>query len=179
MQKIPSLAPYRQRFEELENILGSSDVYSDPKKAAEYSREHQKIKEALDLEDRLKEIEQQISDNSEMLAEGELDEEMIQLAKEEIESLEQEKDEKEKKLLVAMVPPDPSDDRNTVMEIRGGAGGDEASIFAGDLYRMYCRYAEKHGWQIENLGSSPSESGGLKEISFLIKGDQVFKRFEI
>lgn len=178
MQKIPSLAPYRQRYEELEKMLGSSDVYSDPKKAAEYSREHQKIKEALDLESRLREIERQILENKEMLEDGDLDEEMQSLAKEELESLETEQEEKEKKLLVAMVPPDPSDDRNTVMEIRGGAGGDEASIFAADLYRMYCRFSEKKGWQIENLSSSTSESGGLKEISFLIKGDQVFKRLK-
>ena len=136
-KNLPSLAPYRRRFEELEQILGSSGIYSDPRKAAELSREHLKIKEALALSDRLEAIEKQIADNRELLADSDLDQEMRELAKEELSGLEEEKLEKHFELLVAMVPPDPSDNRNTVMEIRGGAGGDEASIFASDLYRMY------------------------------------------
>ncbi len=178
MQKIPSLEPYRNRFAELEQLLGSSEIYSDSRKAAEISREHLKIKEALELGDRLETIENEIRENKELLLDSDLDEEMLELAKEEIASLDEERLIKHKALLIAMVPPDPSDDRNTVMEIRGGAGGDEASLFAGDLFRMYCRYAEKQGWQIENLGSNASESGGLKEISFLVKGEQVYKRLK-
>jgi len=178
MQKLPSLEPYRRRLDELEQILGFSDVYSDPKRAAALSREHIKTKEVIALADRLDAIKREISDNRMMLADSGLDEEMKSLAKEEISQLELELEDKHLKLLIAMVPPDPSDDRNTVMEIRGGAGGDEASIFASDLFRMYCRYAEKQGWQVETLGSNPSESGGYKEVSFLIKGEQVFKRLK-
>lgn len=178
MQIIPSLDPFRRRYAELEQLLGSSEVYQDPRKAAECSREHLKIKSILELEDRLNAISEEIRGSRELLDEGDLDDEMRELALEELAQLEREQESKEKALLLAMVPPDPSDDRNTVMEIRGGAGGDEASIFAADLYRMYCRYAESKGWQIENLGSNPSESGGFREVSFLVKGEQVFKRMK-
>lgn len=175
MHKIPSLDPYRNRSAELEEILGNSEVYSDPRNAANLSREHTKIKEALALYDRLMEIETQIADNEEMLSDDSLDDEFRELAKEELEGLIAEDEIKRKALLMAMVPPDPSDDRNTVVEIRGGAGGDEAAIFAADLYRMYCRYADRQGWSIENLSSNVSESGGMKEVSFLLKGEQAFK----
>jgi peptide chain release factor 1 len=178
MQKLPSIEPYRRRIEELEGIFGLGEVYQDPRKAADLSREHLKVKTIVGLSDRLQEIEKELVENRQMLAAGELDAEMRDLVRVEIESLENERLEKHRQLLVEMVPPDPSDDRNTVMEIRGGAGGDEASIFAADLYRMYCRYAESQGWQVENLGSNPSESGGYREVSFLIKGDQVYKRLK-
>ncbi len=175
MLKIPSLEPYRKRNTELEELLGSSEVYSDPRKAAELSREHNQIKEALELNERLEQIKTELTDNREMLQDAELDEELKQMAEEEIDGLETEEVDKTKRLLMLMVPPDPSDDRNTVVEIRGGAGGDEASLFAADLYRMYCRYAEGRGWSVEDLSSSVSESGGFKEISFLLKGEQAFK----
>ena len=175
MQKIPSLDPYRKRLEELEQLLGSSDVYSDPRNAAKLSREHTKIKETLALYDRLQEIEKELAENEEMLADDTLDEALRELATEELQGLREEQEAKHRDLLLAMVPPDPSDDRNTVIEIRGGAGGDEASIFAADLYRMYCRFAESKGWTVENLGSNPSESGGFREISFMLKGDQTFR----
>lgn len=179
MQKIPSLDPYRKRYAELEQLLGSSDIYKDPRKAAEVSREHIKIKDALELSNRLEQIGKELKENEEMLADSSLDEEFAELAKEEIKGLSEEQEVKHKSLLTAMVPPDPSDDRNTVMEIRGGAGGDEAAIFAADLYRMYCRYAESMNWSIENLSSSPSESGGMKEVSFLLKGEQAFKLLKL
>jgi peptide chain release factor 1 len=175
MQKLPSLEPYRKRSAELEELLGSSDVYNDPRKAADLSREHQKIKEALELSDRIETIKSELADNEAIVADSSTDEELREMAQEEISMLNEELEIKTKALLVAMVPPDPSDDRNTVVEIRGGAGGDEASIFASDLYRMYCRYAESRGWSVENLGSNPSESGGFKEVSFLLKGELAFK----
>jgi len=175
MLKIPSLEPYRKRSAELEELLGSSEVYNDPRKAAEISREHNRVKETLELHDRLETIEKELAENEEMLADDSMDEEMRSLAEEERVGLEAEKEEKTKQLLVLMVPPDPSDDRNTVVEIRGGAGGDEASLFAADLYRMYCRYAESKGWTVEDLSSSVSESGGFKEVSFLLKGEQAYR----
>jgi peptide chain release factor 1 len=178
MHKIPSLDPYRKRLAELEQLLGSSDIYSDSRKAAGLSREHTKLKDALALYDRLQEIEKELKENEEMLTDDTLDEAFREMANEEISKLRDEEMLKKSALFRAMVPPDPSDDRNTVMEIRGGAGGDEASIFAADLFRMYCRYAESKGWTVENLGSNTSESGGFREISFLLKGDQTYKRLK-
>ncbi|MEM9227628.1 MAG: peptide chain release factor 1, partial [Verrucomicrobiota bacterium] len=91
------------------------------------------------------------------------------------EGLEAEHTQKREELLLLMLPPDPSDSRNTIVEIRAGAGGDEASLFAGDLYRMYQRFAENRGWKIEPMGASESDAGGFKEVSFLITGEDVFK----
>ncbi len=175
MLRIPSIEPYRQRNTELEELLGSSDIYNDPRKAAELSKEHQKIKEAIALYDRLQKIDQDLVGNAEMLKDDSLEEEMRELILVENEELEAEKVNVNKELLIAMVPPDPTDDRNTVVEIRAGAGGDEASLFSNDLFRMYSRFAEKRGWTIETMNTSPSESGGVKEVSFLMKGEGAFK----
>jgi peptide chain release factor 1 len=173
--KIPSLAPHRSRLEELEELLASGEIYSNPRKASDLTREHGKLKEALALFDRLQSVNQQKTENAALAADTSVDEELRTLARDELTALDQESATLEKTLLFALVPPDPGDDRNTVVEIRAGTGGDEASIFAADLYRMYCRYAETQGWSIEDLSSSPSESGGYREVSFLLKGDQAFK----
>jgi peptide chain release factor 1 len=100
------------------------------------------------------------------------------MAREELPELETQQEAIYQKILEEMIPPDPSDSRNTIMEIRAGTGGDEASLFAGDLYRMYSRYAEQMGWKIEAMGSSDSEVGGFKEITFLITGDSVYRHLK-
>lgn len=175
MLQIPPLDALRKRSEELEQILGKSDVYSDARRAATLSRELQKARETLRLADELDRVDRELAGNAGIANDSGQDAELRELARMEIATLEERKDEIQRSLLEAMIPPEPGDDRNTVMEIRAGAGGDEASLFAADLYRMYCRYAENRGWSVENLGASLSESGGFKEVSFLVKGDQVFR----
>jgi peptide chain release factor 1 len=176
--RIPSLEPYRRRHDELEQLLGSSEVYQNPAKAVVLSREHLKLREALELDARLSKLERELLENSGMASDSSLDSEMRELAKEECQRLEQERERLRMELLLSLVPPDPGDDRNTVVEVRAGTGGDEASLFAANLYRMYCRYAENRGWQVEHLGSSLSESGGYREISFLLKGEQAFRQLK-
>jgi len=175
MLQIPPLDALRKRTEELEQILGTSDVYSDARRAASLSRELQKARETLRLADALDRVDREIIENTGISSDSTQDVELRELARMEIATLAEQKESIQRELLEAMIPPEPGDDRNTVMEIRAGAGGDEASLFAADLYRMYCRYAETRGWSVENLGASPSESGGFKEVSFLVKGDQVFR----
>ena len=120
-------------------------------------------------------MEQQLLDNEELLKDTSTDKELLPLIEEEQQSLKEEKESLVHLVLKAMVPPDPSDSRNSVMEIRGGAGGDEANIFAGDLFRMYSRYAEKMNWRVELMSSSAAETGGFREIIFNITGENVYK----
>ena len=106
------------------------------------------------------------------------DSEMAQMAREEIARLEAEEKKLAQQIQFGVVPPNPTDSRNTIIEIRAGAGGSESALFAADLYRMYCRYAEARGWKIETMDSSPSDLGGFKEIIFSVTGTDVFKRFK-
>jgi peptide chain release factor 1 len=106
------------------------------------------------------------------------DPEMGEEAKIELESLNKQKSENKEKLLIAMLPPDPEVGKNTIVEIRAGAGGDEASIFAGDLFRMYTRYAEKQGWSVECLSQSNSDTGGFKEVIFILKGEDAWTKMK-
>ncbi|MBT6959434.1 MAG: peptide chain release factor 1, partial [Opitutae bacterium] len=118
---------------------------------------------------------QDLVDNQDLIDDSDTDEELKEMAQEEIAALEPQLVELKDKILVAMLPQDESDHRNIIMEIRAGAGGDEASLFAGVLFRMYSRFAEQRGWRLEQMGSNLSEAGGYKEISFMISGDEVYK----
>lgn len=174
IEGLPTIESFRKRYEEIDALMNASDFYSDQRRAAALAREHQKLGELIQMYTRCEKTVSEQQENKAML-EGESDAEMRELAQEEITSLEAEEKELREKILVAMLPPDPSDSRNTVVEIRAGAGGDEASLFAGDLFRMYSRFAEERGWGVELLGASESECGGFKEVSCLIKGDDVYK----
>ena len=113
----------------------------------------------------------------ELLAAGD-DEELVEMAKEELKELKPQIEEYEEKLTILLLPSDPNDDKNVIVEIRGGAGGDEAALFAGVLFRMYLRYAETRGWRVEVMDSSPTELGGFKEVVFQISGDSVYSRMK-
>jgi peptide chain release factor 1 len=175
MEKLPDIAPFRHRYQEIDARMSAPDFYQDARKAAELSREHQKLRRLLNLYEELVQKRRQLEENREMLADSGTDEELLQIAREEIPELEQRMEVLENEILQAMIPPDESDSRNTVVEIRAGAGGDEASLFAADLYRMYLRYAESVGWKVEIMSSHPSECGGMKEIIFLVSGEEVYK----
>lgn len=175
MHKIPDIAPFRSKLEALDAQMAAPDFFSDARKATEVSREHQRLSTLIEHFERYHGVEQQLSENEELLAESETDTDLIPMIEEEQISLKAEKEDLVHAVLKAMVPPDPSDSRNSVMEIRGGAGGDEANIFAGDLFRMYSRYAERMAWRVEVISSSPAETGGFREIIFNISGENAYK----
>ena len=178
MPTLPDLAPFSTRLKELDAQMAEPDFFSDARRAASVSREHQKLTHLLDLGQQFRAAESALAENREMAADTSTEAELREMAEDEIPGLETRLEDLYNEILTAMIPPDPSDSRNTIMEIRAGTGGDEASLFAGDLYRMYSRYAERVGWRIEVLGSSGSEAGGFKEVSFLISGDEVYRNLK-
>lgn len=178
MQGIPNIEPFRKRAEEIDALMARSDFFQDQRKAATLSREHQKLCHLLELHERLERAERDLKENAALLKDPAADQDLVMLAAEETEDLKKLRESLYQEVLLAMIPPDPSDSRNTVVEIRAGTGGDEASLFAAELYRMYMRFAEKNGWRIEPMGMSESECGGLKEIAFLITGEEVYKQMK-
>lgn len=167
------IAKRRQRFEEVDDAIADPDLFSNPKRATELLREHRRLKQTLELWERNEAIARQLADN-EALAKSD-DPEFAAMAAEEIPLLQQEAVQVADDLQYALLPADPNEDRDALLEIRAGAGGDEASLFAAELLRMYQRYAEKRGWKSEHLESSPSEVGGFKEVILKITGEEVFR----
>ena len=153
--------------------MARDDFYNDNRKAGELLREHRQLNTLTKSWDDYCRVGQQIADNTELAKSG--DEELAALAEEELPVLRKRLAELESAVQVAILPPDPLEGRDVIMEIRAGTGGDEAALFAGDLFRMYCRYAEERGWKTEPLESSSSEAGGFKEIVFKVSGQDVFR----
>jgi peptide chain release factor 1 len=168
------LNPFINRYNELGNLLSSHDITSDIKRMTDLSKEQSSLSKIVDKANEYKAVLAQIADAKSMLG----DSEMSDMAKEELKELEPQVDEIEEAIKLLLLPKDPNDDRNTIIELRAGAGGDEAAIFVGDLFDAYLRYAENRGWKIELLSTSPSESGGYKEVIALIKGEQVYSRLK-
>lgn len=171
------LQAVEDRYERLNELLSDPDVVSDNKKLREYSKEQSDIQETVDAYREYKKVKAEFEDAKEMLDEK-LDPEMHEMVKEEYNKLKHRIEELEGRLKILLIPKDPNDDKNVIMEIRGAAGGDEGNIFAGDLFRMYSRYAESKGWKIEIMEASPSANGGYKEIIFMINGDGAYSRFK-
>ena len=165
------------RYEQLNELLSDPDVTSNPDKLREYSKEQSDLSEKVEVYREYKSHRDTISESKEMLEESD-DPEMNELLKEEIKESESILPELEEKLKFLLIPKDPNDDKNVVMEIRGAAGGDEAQIFAGDLFRMYSRYAEDQGWKIDVVDRSTSDQGGFKEVSFVINGDGAYSKLK-
>ncbi|MEA3373111.1 MAG: peptide chain release factor 1 [Campylobacterota bacterium] len=168
------LTPFIARYNELSEMLSSPEIVSDIAKMTELSKEQSSILTIVEKANEYKTLLADIEDNKAMLSDPELGE----LAKEELKELEPQVVPLEDEIKILMVPKDPNDDRNTIIELRAGAGGDEAAIFVGDLFGAYTRYAEVRGWKIELMSTSPSESGGYKEVIALIKGDHVYSRMK-
>lgn len=175
MHIIPDIAPFREKLSELDEQMAEPNFYSDQRRAAEVSREHQRLSTLIEKFEAYHSAVQQIEENEAMAADDSVEEELREMAAEELESLTEERDRLVNEVLRFMIPPDSTDSRNSVMEIRGGAGGDEANIFAGDLFRMYSRYAETRGWRVEVMSSSPADVGGFKEIIFNMTGEDAYK----
>ena len=175
MESIPDITPFKRRFAEIDALMAEPDFFQDARRAAQHAREHQHLSRILALHERFGVLVKHFSETETLANDPQTEPELRQLAQEELPTASEELEARRRELLVAMIPPEEADSRNTVVEIRAGAGGDEASLFAADLYRMYCRYAERRGWRIEALGSSLSERSGFKLIAFLIKGEDVYK----
>ncbi|MEA3499259.1 MAG: peptide chain release factor 1 [Campylobacterota bacterium] len=162
------------RFEEINTLLVSQEILSDIKRMTELSKEQSSIKKIVDAAHEYNEIIESIEDNKELLG----DEELADLAKEELKELEKRKPELEEEIKILLLPTDPNDDKNIYVELRAGAGGDEAGLFVADLFRTYMKYAENQGWKTEIMNSSESEAGGYKEMVVLIKGESVYSKLK-
>jgi len=160
------------RLAELESLMAQPNFYDDNRKAGELLREHRQLETLTKSWDEYERTRQQIADNQELAKSG--DAELAALAQEELPALQKRLSDLESSVQLAILPPDPLEGRDVIMEIRAGTGGDEAALFAGDLFRMYSRYADARGWKTEMLESSPSDAGGFKEIVFKVSGDDVF-----
>ncbi len=164
-----------KRFHEVEHQLQNPGL--SPDDLRKLSKEHADLHEVVGIYAIFKKSSQDLKDAKELLSE-ESDEEIREIAKEEISSLEPEIERLEKVLNILLLPKDPNDARNVILEIRGGAGGDEAALFAGDLFRMYQKYADKRGWKVDVLSISGIGIGGVKEISAMITGGRVYSRLK-
>jgi len=164
------LQPFFDRYDELTELLSAPDITSDIKKMTELSKEQSSLLPIVEKAKEYIDIIQEIADNKEMLS----DSEMSEMAKEELKELEPQIPIIEDALKGLLVPQDPNDDRNIFLEIRAGAGGDEAAIFVGNLFTAYTRYAELKGWNIEIMSTSDGDAGGFKEVIALIKGEKVY-----
>jgi peptide chain release factor 1 len=164
----------RERFEQLEGEIADPRLFDNRKRAGELMREHSSIKQMLERWNQLEAARKQLDDNRELATSRDVA--MAALADDEIPDLEKRVVDLERELQIALLPPDENEDRDAIVEIRAGTGGSEAAIFAADLYRMYTRYAEAAGLKMEDLESSPSELGGLKEVIFKVSGESVFRK---
>lgn len=166
------------RYNQLNELLSDPEVVSDIDKLREYSKEQSDLEEVVLVYRKYKAAVEELEDAKVMLREEDLDEEMTEMVKMEIAELTETTEELEEQLKILLLPKDPNDDKNVIVEIRAAAGGDEAALFAGDLYRMYTRFAEENGWKTEVLDAHTTGVGGYKEIIFMIKGKGAYSKLK-
>ena len=171
---IERLQTIEKKYHELESELMKPEVISDIKKTLSLSKEQASLRDGYEIYQNYKKLNNDIEAANEMAK----DPEMTEFAKEELNTLEQQKIEMEKQIEILLLPKDPNDGKNVIVEIRGAAGGDEGNIFAGDLYEMYKKLAEKEGWKIELIDEERSEAGGYSLISFMVKGENVYSKLK-
>jgi len=165
-----------KRYEELERLMSDPQLVGQQKEYSKLAKERAELEEIVSCFRELKKVEQEIQENRQLLEEN--DEAIRELAKEEVGVLRQRKEDLETRLRILILPKDPNDNKNVILEIRAGTGGEEAALFAGELYRMYTRYAEAQGWRVEVLSSNPTGLGGFKEIIIMIEGRGVYSRLK-
>lgn len=172
------LQAVEDRYEELGELLSDPDVVSDTKRFMELSREEANSRETVAVYREYKQVVQNIADAQEMIKDASGDPELEEMAKEELKNSKVAKEEYEEKLRFLLLPKDPNDDKNIILEIRGAAGGDEAALFAGDLLNMYQKYAENQGWKFEVMEASANGVGGLKEVVAMVSGQSVYSKLK-
>ncbi|MGB2625261.1 MAG: peptide chain release factor 1 [Candidatus Acidiferrum sp.] len=165
------------RYQEMTQQLSTPEIVTDSAKFQKLAKQHSDLQQIVEKHREFKQIEKDLAGTHEMVLEAE-DAEMKHMAQEEEKQLQIRKEQVERELKLLLLPKDPNDDKNIILEIRGGTGGDEAALFAGDLFRMYSRYAESQGWKVEIMESSPSSVGGLKEVIAAIQGNKVYSKLK-
>ena len=165
------------RYEEVQEMMADPEVISDTKRYMEITKEEADMREVIQKYRKYKADQEEIAGNKEIIADGS-DAELVEMAKMENAELEAEVVKLEDEIKILMLPKDPNDDKDIIMEIRGAAGGDEASLFAGDLLRMYEKYAEKQGWNVSVVDSEQTEVGGYKHVAIMITGDKVYSKLK-
>jgi peptide chain release factor 1 len=176
MQILDKLKSVESRFLEIESKLGDPDLADKPAEFRKLSQEHASLQDLIAEFRSFKKLQSDIASNKELV--GGKDVELSDLAKEELRALEPALEESQKRLQVLLLPKDPNDEKNILFEIRAGAGGDEAGLFVGELFRLYQRYCERQGWRVEVMSASPTGIGGFKEIIALVTGHKVFSRLK-
>lgn len=171
------LSAVEERYEELNNLLCDPDVISDTKRLRDLSKEQSSLEETVTTYREYKSVISQLDDAKAMFEEK-LDDEMREMVKAEIADLSKSKEQLEERLKILLLPKDPNDDKNVIVEIRGAAGGDEAALFASDLYRMYTRFAERHGFRVEVMEVNETDIGGFKEIIFSVTGNGAYSKLK-
>lgn len=165
------------RYDELNELISDPEIISDTQRFMKLSKEESELRDTVTVFNHYKDVSSQLDDDETMLRE-ESDAELEAMLKDEISELKSEKADLEDQLKVLLLPKDPNDDKNIIMEIHGAAGGDEGSLFAADLFNMYSRYAEKQGWKVEIVDRSDTEVGGFKEIVLMITGNNVYSKLK-
>jgi peptide chain release factor 1 len=178
MDELPDIALFQRRLDELDAQMAEPSFYANPRRAAELSREQQKLAQLVADRRAYEKLGSEIAEAQALLRDPAADAGLRELATAELPVLDKKRETLRATMLAAMIPPEPSDSRNTVLEIRAGTGGEEASLFAAELARLYTKYSEGRGWKIQPMSSSPSERGGFKEVIFLVTGTDVYKQLK-
>ncbi len=178
MHFLEKIAEIEKKYEELNSQLGDPEVLADPALYQKTAKSHAELREIVEKYRQWKETSQSLHETRSLLEESASDPAMKALAQEELESLEKRREDTELELKTLLLPRDPNDEKNVVLEIRAGTGGDEASLFAQEIFRMYSRYAETQGWKVEVLSSSLSAVGGLKEAIAVVEGHRVYSKLK-
>jgi len=174
---LDKLKSIKERYDELSDLLSTPEIISNQEKFRVLAQEQSGLSEIVEAYERYATLLDHMAQNKE-ITETETDEELLEMAGEELAELEEQKSKAEDELKVLLIPKDKNDDKNVILEIRAGTGGDEAALFGGDLLRMYNRYAERHGFNVETMSSNVTELGGVKEIILLISGKGVYSRLK-
>ena len=174
---LEKLADIETRYNELLELMSKPHITSNPELLMKYGQEQANLQPIVETLQRYRKVSDHLADTKEML-QDDLDDELRTMAKEEYESLEGEMSELEQELHTMLLPKDPNDDKNVIMEIRAGAGGDEAGLFAADLFRLYSLYADGQGWKTTVLSKNESGIGGFKEIIFEVRGNQAYSKLK-
>jgi peptide chain release factor 1 len=173
---LDKLAEVEKRYVELERMMSDPQLLNQQREYSKFAKERSELEEIVNCYREWRKVEQEIVENRQLLEEK--DEALREMAKDEVAVLRQRKEELETKLRLLILPKDPNDNKNVIVEIRAGTGGDEAALFAGELFRMYSRYAESRGWRVEIMSSNPTGLGGFKEIIISIEGQGAYSRLK-
>ncbi len=172
------LLQMEQKYEDINSQLSDPDVINDREKYTSFMKEYKNLTPIVEAFRAYKATQAELEEAKELLADSSLDTELKEMAQMQLEDAKEQLEDQMQELKILLLPKDPNDDKNVIIEIRGGAGGEEASLFANSLYRMYSMYAESHRWKQEILNASPTELGGYKEISFSIEGEGAYSRMK-